>query len=546
MSGLNPTTASRVGLVLAQVVEVHALTSDGLSYGSGYQLSQNLILTARHVVDGADHVRVRFGARQDPTLLVDATVVWRGVAMDMALLELRWPDGLEASAAPVVPPTLGALPDAIVRRIPFVTVGFPAHKQRPRPGGGSLRDTDQVDGDIPTAANLKTGRLDLQREGRLLTLGRQWMGISGAAVFARGLLVGVVIQAEAEGPLVAERLSVPVGTGASAFPERQEPPESVAVFRRLVEADGLPARLVPVRREPAYAKTIADIAARRPRIEGRAAELSELAQFARSATAYQWWQAGPWAGKTTLAAHFVTHPPGEVDVVAFFISRTRGQQSDAYLRETCDQLAALLDEDPPETAGLSAFNDLWVRSIEQARLPGRHLVLVVDGLDENDTVPPVAALLPVVLDPAVHVLLFSRRHPGIPEEVDADHPLWDPARWPRRELAPSPHAEHLERRAHQDLERHLADRTARQFLGLVAAAGPFPPRGEHRPAPPPRLRRRPAGHRGGPRPCRAGARTTGRRGGTLRLRARHPAGGHRQAGRDHRHRPASVGRLPLG
>jgi hypothetical protein len=470
--------SSRLGLVPAQVVEVLALPlpeaerTGEVGYASGYQVSPQLVLTARHAVEDAGRLRVRFGAAPDPMCTVDATLEWHGVAADLALLRLQSPGCQPAET--VVVPTLGVLHGGLARRHAFTAVGFPAHKQRPRPGGGSLRDTDQVDGDIPTLANRKSRLLDLERAGRPLTLGKEWKGMSGAAVSARGLLVGVAIQAEQDGPLVAEPLAAVTEEFGSSLPERLEPADSIEAFRRLLDADGLPVRLIPVRREPAYAHTIVAIAARSSKVDDRNRELAQLAAFAHSDQGYQWWQAGPWAGKTTLAATFAAHPPGDVDVVAFFVSRTQGQQTDAYLTDTCDQLAALVDE-PRPLGGLAVFTDLWVRCAEQARQMGRHLALVVDGLDENDTPPPIAALLPATRVPAAHVLVFSRHNPDIPEEVDPGHPMRDQRRCPRKRLTPSPKAKDLEQRASQDLSGYLTDpdKTPRRVLGLLAAAGPL-------------------------------------------------------------------------
>ena len=60
------------------------------------------------------------------------------------------------------------------------------------------------------------------------------------------------------------------------------------------------------------------------------------------------------------------------------------------------------------------------------RSGGRHLLLVVDGLDE-DLRPPgspsVAGLLPALVGAHAHVLVTSRPRPGLPDDVPAGHPL---------------------------------------------------------------------------------------------------------------------------
>ena len=475
MAASTPTSApSRFGLVRGQVVEVLVRRQEHLGYGSGYQVGPHLVLTAGHVTDGASLIRVRFGCRPDPAVKVPARVVWRGAATDLALLWLDWAD--EASPWPTVVPVFGDLSVVSARQVAFTAVGFPAHKQRERPGGGILRDSDQVDGEIPTAANVKTALLDLHRGGRPLTLGPAWKGISGAAVFARGLLVGTVVQAEArDTPLIAEPLAVPFGKLSPTAAERQEPEERTRAFRGQLEKDGVAASLLPVRREPAYARVITEVAARCQRLEGRERELSDLAAFVGSEQRYAWWRAPPWAGKTALAARFATHAPAHVDVVAFFVSRALGQQTSQFLKHLCDQLAALLDEEPPSVADHPAFLDLWARAAEQAQVGQRRLLLLVDGLDENNTSPPIAALLPEADLPAAQVLLFGRWAPGIPHEVDQGHPLRHPRRCLQVRLEPSRQAQKLESLARRDLETYLTDqdKTPRRVLSLLAASGPL-------------------------------------------------------------------------
>jgi len=446
----------------------------GIGYGSGYQIGAHLVLTAGHVTDSAGAISVRFGCRPDPTEKVPARVVWRGTATDLALLWLDWAD--DAPPWPVAVPALGYLSAVSAHRVAFTAAGFPAHKQQRRPDGGILRDSDQVDGEILTAANLKTALLDLHRNGRLLTLGPAWKGISGAAVFARGLLVGTIVQAEArDTPLIAEPLAVAMGGFSPAVAERQEPAEQIEAFHRQLEGGGVPAGLLPVRREPVYSRVLVEVAARCKRLVGREDELSHLAAFVSSTQGYAWWRAPPWAGKTALAAYFATHPPAHVDVVAFFVSRALGQQTSQCLRHLCDQLAALLDEEPPSVSDHAAFQDLWARGAKQAVLAQRRLLLLVDGLDENNTSPPIAALLPGGDLPAAQVLVFSRLAPGIPTEVHQNHPLRDSKRCPRVRLEPSRLGRELESLARSDLEAYLIDpdKTPRRVLGLLAACGPL-------------------------------------------------------------------------
>ncbi len=464
---------SGIGLIPAQAVEVIAdRRSGGISYGSGYQIGPGLVITARHVVMGGDSIRVRFGCRSDPSVFVPATSTWLGIGVDLALLRLDWPGG--EPRWPTRLPVLGHLRIALDdRRVPFTAVGFPAHKERRRPGGGRLRDNDHVDGEIPAAANAKTGLLDLQAAGRPLVLGERWKGFSGAAVFAHGLLIGVIVRAEDSGPLIAIRLAVPAGEYRPSFSEYQEPAESIGEFRRLLEAEGLSIRLRPVRRRAAYGAEVERVAARCPQLRDRTTELARLAALRHSDEPYHWWRGRPWAGKTALAARFAADPPADVDIVAFFVSRPLWQRTDQFLDEVCDQLAALLDEDAPRPASPAHFHDLCNRAADQAARHGQHLLILIDGLDENDDRRPIIALLPETLPPHTHVLLLSRHFPDIAADTDPGHPLRDPRRYLRWELSPSPDAQDLEVRANADLKTYLTDpdKTARQVLGLLAAGG---------------------------------------------------------------------------
>ena len=98
---------------------------------------------------------------------------------------------------------------------------------------------------------------------------------------------------------------------------------------------------------------------------------------------------------------------------------------------------------------------------------------MIDGLDEDSgaaTGPSIAALLPRQPPPGVRVLVASRPHPPIPDDVlDDDHPL----RTLRpRQLDVSGHARSVEQRARSELGQLLkGEPLHRGVLGLITAAG---------------------------------------------------------------------------
>jgi hypothetical protein len=281
----------------------------------------------------------------------------------------------------------------------------------------------------------------------------------------------VVVEAERGGPLRAVRVSSIVGRAHSRLAE-QESAEDTTRLTELLASSDVDTTLWPARRPAVYATRVAEIAARCPEILDRTTEVAELTAFVRSWNLYGQWVGPPWAGKTTLAAAFAHRPPPGVDVVSFFFSRTESQQTAQFWPAVADQLAALVGEAMPSYPDL-AFPALWQRAAVQAALRDRRLVLVIDGLDENDEPPPVAPRLPSQLNAAACVLIFRRENPELPPEVPVTHPLRDKCMG--FVLEPTRYSVGLEHRALQDLTALLmsADRIPRWVLGVVAAAGPI-------------------------------------------------------------------------
>jgi len=204
--------------------------------------------------------------------------------------------------------------------------------------------------------------------------------------------------------------------------------------------------------------------------------LAELRTFSTGNQGYHWLVADPYAGKTALAAHFVHSCPPEVDCVAYFLMRRRSDATvQRFLQVVNEQLAYLLGAQPNRLDDPDVFADLWGQAVERAEHTGRHLLLVIDGLDEDLSLrmaqPSVAGLLPTRVGEHAHVLVTSRRHPELPDDVAADHPL----RATRKvDLAPSPFAAELALRARQDLasllDRRGTETLVEDLLGLLTAA----------------------------------------------------------------------------
>ena len=440
--------------------------------GSGLLIDRGLVLTASHNV-GPGELLVRVHGTEERA----ASVAKRGEGdLDLALVEM-------VDRQPEAPPRRFGAVDrdsaAVIRRC--WAVGFPRFKERPGPGKARPeRLSAQVNGEIPTAENLGHQLLTLRVTGAPRAFPdrglpeSEWSGMSGAVVFADDVIVGVIT--EHHRPEGESSLTVVPLTAIDQLEEHE-----AAAWWGLLGVE--PAQLVRLpaaghRRRPAYWATVMELAP--TTLVGREAELAALAAFATGQDGYRWHVGGPWAGKTALAAHFMRVCPPQVDVVAYFLVRRR---SDAdygrFLQAVNDQLARLLGEEPERHDDPDTFKDLWSRAAARALATGRHLLLVVDGLDEDmgpqQSRPSVAQQLPRLAGGHAHVLVSSRRHPHLPDDLDADHPLRGAV---PVELTPSPMAAELERRARQDLRqlvfRKDADRLVGDLLGLLAAArGPL-------------------------------------------------------------------------
>src|SRR3974390_1551930 len=82
----------------------------------------------------------------------------------------------------------------------------------------------------------------------------------------------------------------------------------------------------------------------------------------------------------------------------------------------------------PWRPGRHTLRAVCQRAADRAAAAGRHLLLVVDGLDE-DLRPPglasVAALLPATAGGRAHVLVSSRPDWELPSDMPPGHPLAD-------------------------------------------------------------------------------------------------------------------------
>jgi tetratricopeptide (TPR) repeat protein len=436
--------------------------------GSGYLVTDGLVLTAAHVVAGDDPVTVRQVAGRRWIREFGGVVVWSDAGADIAVVRLDGSAGDEAA-----PPRYGRVDGHVACE----ALGFPRFKLRQGlPAAGApqqdwYRDTHQAIGTIAPLSNLRQGTLEITvppPEYDETPPHSPWEGMSGAGVFAGGALVGVISEhhrSDGLGRLAARPVvqwyDVPAKQMAGlrtllGLPDRDqlvtvaEPPDDV---NRSADA--------PVRTR--YLQQVLRVAP--AELRDRQDELAAMERFCTDpATAgrYWWWRAKAWSGKSALLSWFVLHPPAGVRIVSFFVTaQIAGQDGrGAFMDNLLEQLVALLGQRLPpflvEATREAHLMGLLAEAASLCRDRGEHFVLVIDGLDKDRGVQigtkwhSIAGLLPSVLPTGMRVIVASRAEVPLPRDVALAHPLRDPGT--QHELVPSRHAnEALTAEVYRDL-----------------------------------------------------------------------------------------------
>jgi hypothetical protein len=229
-----------------------------------------------------------------------------------------------------------------------------------------------------------------------------------------------------------------------------------------------------------YQAAIEKIFARCPEPVDRAVEFAQVTDFLTGDEPYFWWMGEPYCGKTTLAAAIAAAPPPNVVTVAFFVDRLGGTRLQDFRTAVADQLAPLAGQPRTRYAEPRGFDldDLWQLATERVRAAGKTLLLIADGLDEDDWVrfrePSVASQLPESCPHGSRVLVTSRQVPEVLASVSENHPL---RRCGPRLLRPNEASSKSREAAVQELRHAIDDpdrvtaRTNRAVLGVLAAAG---------------------------------------------------------------------------
>ncbi|UXY25206.1 S1 family peptidase [Streptomyces sp. HUAS TT20] len=227
-----------------RIAEVIVSRSEGRGRrASGYLVADGRVLTAWHPLAGASRVRVRFNADRQDEAVYEASVGWSDIGTDVAVLVFDPPAFDHSSALDQSAPSPGHVPSAQrpapptapasfgcvgegAAQVECMAFGFPLFKLRE----GVYRDLEAAEATCVPLSNRREGTLDLKivrapspdddprRATRRTSADgsdgtddgpyEPWAGMSGAAVFSRGRIIGVAIKHYAsDGPaLTAARI----------------------------------------------------------------------------------------------------------------------------------------------------------------------------------------------------------------------------------------------------------------------------------------------------------------------------------------------------
>ncbi|MFF2777064.1 trypsin-like peptidase domain-containing protein [Streptomyces sp. NPDC058052] len=180
------------GLRAERVAEILVTLPDGRARrGSGYLVSSGKVLTAAHVVADATGIRVRFDADQPGEWMVGAAVEWAHTVIDTAVLTLP---GTGRDTGHVTPSAFARVDERDVE-LHCSATGFPRFKLRNDEDGTRYRDSEHINASCAVLSSRREGTFDLTVTPPAAYPDPQtspWEGMSGAAVFSSGRIIGIV------------------------------------------------------------------------------------------------------------------------------------------------------------------------------------------------------------------------------------------------------------------------------------------------------------------------------------------------------------------
>ncbi|MBQ1019818.1 tetratricopeptide repeat protein [Micromonospora sp. D93] len=401
-----------------RITSVSVVGGDGtVRAGSGCHVTRGVVLTSAQLVDGADQIRLRLGSDRFRDVTIRGYVAWTDDEADLAVVHFTPPPEVR----PMAPVRCGAvsedLPGALVDILAF-------GKEDTRSAQPHILAAGEV---LPT---MDGERASFDVYGVLPPGVPAPASLAGASVWYEGHLIGILCSRSA-----AEKNDRWTATSVIQ-------PAGGMLAQRLDEALGIVDRRT-VETVPTTDRA-AGHAARRNRLHGlvpadlaeRQSELDELLEFCSGSEPYVWWQGEAGAGKTALMAAFVERAPEHIEVVSFFADVDAGagpgQRADGatFAEVMAVQLAAVIAERTVTSRTLrpGEWPTLLARAVERLRAKGRSVLVLVDGIDQDQAFDPdhgamsIAALLPAARD-GLRVIVTSGIRFLLPPDVPADHPL---------------------------------------------------------------------------------------------------------------------------
>ncbi|WP_460493349.1 trypsin-like peptidase domain-containing protein [Dactylosporangium cerinum] len=372
--------------------------------GTGYRVTTTTVLTAAHVIAGAQSVSVRFDAQRPTEWAVTGRPEWCDNTTDLAVLRITPLD-----AEPVLQAGYVRLADVGV----FVdahTAGFPWWKLRrqvhDQDGPFALRDLHHATGRIAVASNRRTGRLEVEVSAPrdIPEAARSpWEGMSGAPLWVADRIVGVIAEHHRhEGPnwLTAIRIDRCLDAAGVDRPELAELLGLSASPNALIDITGTAPSPVTVH---TVLPPIAEFTGRAQEILAVTARVTGAAQ-AGQVVAIHAIDGMPGVGKTALATR-LWHLLADQFPQRLFVD-LHAHTPGMIPADPADALAGLLRTvgvDPRQLPdGLEQRAALW-----RERMAGQHTLLVLDNAASSAQVNPL-------LPGSSHslVLITSRRHLG--------------------------------------------------------------------------------------------------------------------------------------
>ncbi|MGX7698404.1 trypsin-like serine peptidase [Gordonia polyisoprenivorans] len=447
-------------LTPARLVQIVVVQTDGNQrYGTGYRISDEHVLTARHVVVDGQQIDVRIfhdGTHRRTVSAAPTPVIVSGDIALLVLLDI----GVTSAVGPKT--TFGSL-DRNANSYHVRTAGFPAFAFDDSAGN---RDVWAMTGTVQPLSGSRNGHLFVQFTDTDVAAQREhnspWAGMSGAPVWVGDTLAGVITDdrtAVLPKTLLAQRLDSLIELLQGVYPST------------VVQVAGL------------YEDSIDDVKSRLPDggLRDRSDELSLMAEHCLSANGVLLFVAPEQYGKTALMRHFATHAPEHVTVLHFFVSDqpNRLRHSANFYETMLDQVESLTQHQSlhwgrdPRLSLRRALSILAAAESER----NRRVVVLVDDVDADvhykfDVDSPdlsIVQTLPTTEIDGLSYIVTTRGYDRVEADLIDSELL---AASPRHLLSKSPYATVNQRQAHTELLRALGHAgTAGTIVGLLVASG---------------------------------------------------------------------------